>query len=72
MHPFKMKLNIVPLLFTARVVTDRASGYSKGFGFVRYATLDEAAAGIKGMDGQVSYHSRNICRYKHKRSDLIA
>ncbi|CAK9150308.1 unnamed protein product [Ilex paraguariensis] len=35
----------------ARVVTDRASGYSKGFGFVRYATLEEAAAGIKGMDG---------------------
>ncbi|CAK9157655.1 unnamed protein product [Ilex paraguariensis] len=36
----------------ARVVTDRASGYSKGFGFVRYNTLEEAAAGIKGMDGQ--------------------
>ncbi|KAJ8527690.1 hypothetical protein K7X08_015141 [Anisodus acutangulus] len=36
----------------ARVVTDRVSGYSKGFGFVRYATLDDAAAGIKGMDGQ--------------------
>jgi len=38
----------------ARVVTDRISGYSKGFGFVRYATLEEAAQGIKGMDGQVS------------------
>jgi len=38
----------------ARVVTDRVSGYSKGFGFVRYATLEEAAQGIKGMDGQVS------------------
>ncbi|XP_011624062.1 glycine-rich RNA-binding protein 3, mitochondrial-like [Amborella trichopoda] len=36
----------------ARVVTDRVSGYSKGFGFVRYATLEEAEAGIKGMDGQ--------------------
>ncbi|EYU19190.1 hypothetical protein ABFS82_13G175000 [Erythranthe guttata] len=36
----------------ARVVTDRASGYSKGFGFVRYPTIDEAAEGIKGMDGQ--------------------
>ncbi|KAG8365023.1 hypothetical protein BUALT_Bualt18G0059800 [Buddleja alternifolia] len=36
----------------AKVVTDRVSGYSKGFGFVKYATLDEAAAGIKGMDGQ--------------------
>ncbi|CAL9206910.1 unnamed protein product [Musa hybrid cultivar] len=36
----------------ARVVTDRVSGYSKGFGFVRYATLEEAEAGIKGMDGK--------------------
>ncbi|GFS33417.1 RNA-binding (RRM/RBD/RNP motifs) family protein [Actinidia rufa] len=36
----------------ARVVTDRVSGYSKGFGFVRYATVDEAAEGIKGMDGK--------------------
>ncbi|KAM7498802.1 hypothetical protein LguiA_023216 [Lonicera macranthoides] len=36
----------------ARVVTDRASGFSKGFGFVRYATIEEAAAGIQGMDGK--------------------
>ncbi|XP_042455207.1 organelle RRM domain-containing protein 2, mitochondrial-like isoform X1 [Zingiber officinale] len=36
----------------ARVVTDRISGYPKGFGFVGYATLEEAAEGIKGMDGK--------------------
>ncbi|XP_043689943.1 organelle RRM domain-containing protein 2, mitochondrial-like [Telopea speciosissima] len=36
----------------ARVVTDRVSGYSKGFGFVRYGTLEEAAKGIEGMDGK--------------------
>ncbi|KAK4355300.1 hypothetical protein RND71_024271 [Anisodus tanguticus] len=36
----------------AKVVTDRVSGYSKGYGFVRYATLEDAEAGIKGMDGQ--------------------
>ncbi|KAK4255618.1 hypothetical protein QN277_008596 [Acacia crassicarpa] len=36
----------------ARVVTDRVSGYSKGFGFVRYATIEEAAKGIEGMDGK--------------------
>ncbi|KAL9403501.1 hypothetical protein Peur_000473 [Populus x canadensis] len=36
----------------AKVVTDRTSGYSKGFGFVRYGTLEDAAEGIKGMDGQ--------------------
>ncbi|KAJ6332853.1 hypothetical protein OIU77_008826 [Salix suchowensis] len=37
----------------ARVVSDRVSGYSKGFGFVKYATLEDAAEGIKGMDGQL-------------------
>ncbi|EPS66753.1 hypothetical protein M569_08025, partial [Genlisea aurea] len=36
----------------ARVVTDRVSGHSKGFGFVKYATLEDAESGIKGMDGQ--------------------
>ncbi|GAB2277872.1 Organelle RRM domain-containing protein 2, mitochondrial [Dionaea muscipula] len=36
----------------AKVVTDRVSGYSKGFGFVRYATMEQAAAGIQGMDGK--------------------
>ncbi|XVF04027.1 hypothetical protein REPUB_Repub05bG0045300 [Reevesia pubescens] len=36
----------------ARVVTDRVSGYSKGFGFVRYATLEEAEKGRVGMDGK--------------------
>ncbi|XP_058088860.1 organelle RRM domain-containing protein 2, mitochondrial-like, partial [Magnolia sinica] len=36
----------------ARVVTDRVSGYSKGFSFVRYDTLEDAAEGIKGMDGK--------------------
>ncbi|PWZ46481.1 Glycine-rich RNA-binding protein 3, mitochondrial [Zea mays] len=36
----------------ARVVTDRVSGFSKGFGFVRYATTEEAAKGIEGKDGK--------------------
>ncbi|GAB2229962.1 hypothetical protein Droror1_Dr00014218 [Drosera rotundifolia] len=36
----------------AKVVTDRVSGSSKGFGFVRYVTTEEAAAGIQGMDGK--------------------
>lgn len=41
------------MLLAARVVTDRMSGYSKGFGFVRYATVEEAEKGIEGMDGKV-------------------
>ncbi|XP_006657815.1 organelle RRM domain-containing protein 2, mitochondrial-like [Oryza brachyantha] len=36
----------------ARVITDRISGYSRGFGFVKYATVIEAGEGIKGMDGK--------------------
>ncbi|KAL4201784.1 hypothetical protein AMTRI_Chr02g217830 [Amborella trichopoda] len=40
------------LFVSARVVTDRVSGYSKGFGFVKYATQEEAAEGIAGMDGK--------------------
>ncbi|OWM81224.1 organelle RRM domain-containing protein 2, mitochondrial [Punica granatum] len=36
----------------ARVVTDRVTGYSKGFGFVRYASLEDAAKGIDGMHGK--------------------
>lgn len=56
--------NLLPLwitncsffLFAARVVTDRVSGYSKGFGFVRYGTLEDAAKGIEGMDGKVCWN----------------
>ncbi|KAK3127328.1 hypothetical protein QOZ80_7AG0571500 [Eleusine coracana subsp. coracana] len=36
----------------ARVVADRISGYSRGFGFVKYTTVREAGEGIKGMDGK--------------------
>jgi hypothetical protein len=43
------------LSISARVVTDRVSGYSKGFGFVKYATLEDAARGIEGMDGKVRF-----------------
>lgn len=32
----------------------RESGYSKGFGFVKYATLEAAGKAIDGMDGKVS------------------
>jgi RNA recognition motif-containing protein len=43
----------ISLPIAARVVTDRVTGFSKGFGFVRYATTEEAAKGIEGMDGKV-------------------
>jgi RNA recognition motif-containing protein len=37
---------------SARVVTDRDTGRSKGFGFVEMATDDEASKAIDGMNGQ--------------------
>ncbi|KAM7266759.1 hypothetical protein ACFE04_008925 [Oxalis oulophora] len=36
----------------ARVITDRVVGTSKGFGFVRYKTIEEASKAVKGMDGE--------------------
>ena len=36
----------------AKVVTDRNSGFSKGFGFVKYATIEDASKGIEGMDAK--------------------
>jgi len=37
---------------SAKVMMDRDSGRSKGFGFVEMATDDQAAAAIRGMNGQ--------------------
>ena len=37
---------------SADVATDRGSGESKGFGFVEYASDDEAKAAIAGLDGR--------------------
>ena len=38
----------------ARVITDRDTGRSRGFGFVNYTNSDDANAAISGMDGKVS------------------
>ncbi|XP_026443495.1 organelle RRM domain-containing protein 2, mitochondrial-like isoform X2 [Papaver somniferum] len=42
-----------PRLFvSANVITDRASGRSKGFGFVRYATIEDAERAQQGMNAK--------------------
>ena len=37
---------------SATVATERSSGESKGFGFIEYATDEEAKAAITGLDGR--------------------
>lgn len=37
---------------SAKIITDRDSGQSKGFGFVEMGSDDEARAAIAGMNGQ--------------------
>jgi len=37
---------------SAKVITDKYSGQSKGFGFVEMSTEDEAKAGIEKWNGQ--------------------
>ena len=39
-------------LVSANVATDRASGASKGFGFIEFSNAEEARAAIAGLDGR--------------------
>ncbi|XP_052206429.1 glycine-rich RNA-binding protein 2, mitochondrial-like isoform X2 [Diospyros lotus] len=43
----------------ARVVTERETGRSRGFGFVNFATDESASSALSGMDGQ-ELNGRNI------------
>lgn len=38
---------------SAKVIMDRETGRSKGFGFIEMSTDEEAQAAISGLDGQV-------------------
>jgi len=44
---------------SAKVMMDRDSGRSKGFGFVEMSTADEAQAAIRGLNGK-SIEGRDI------------
>lgn len=53
------------------MVKDRASGWSKGFGFVRYSSLEGAAAGIEGMDGKVISYLHTLLLTTHIDNTLL-
>jgi len=44
---------------SAKVMMDRDTGRSKGFGFVEMGSRDEAQAAIRGMNGQ-SFEGRGL------------
>ena len=37
---------------SARIITDRFTGFSKGFAFIEMSTDDEASSAISGLDGK--------------------
>ncbi|KAK2387772.1 glycine-rich RNA-binding protein 4, mitochondrial [Trifolium repens] len=42
-----------------RIITDRETGQSKGFGFITYNTIEEASSAIQALDGQ-DLHGRRV------------
>ncbi|RWW15732.1 hypothetical protein GW17_00020416 [Ensete ventricosum] len=45
----------------ARVIMDRETGWSRGFGFVTFTSNEEASAAISGMDEKVHILDSSFC-----------
>ena len=55
---------------SATVVMDQKSGESKGFGFIEFATDDEARAAITGLDGrEMEGKSLKVSEAKPRKAD---
>jgi RNA recognition motif-containing protein len=46
---------------SAKIIMDRETGRSRGFGFVTYTSSEEASAAITALDGKVSIYFFLIC-----------
>ncbi|XP_020585512.1 glycine-rich RNA-binding protein 2, mitochondrial-like isoform X2 [Phalaenopsis equestris] len=55
----KEAFNCFGTVVEAKVITDRDSGRSKGFGFVSFEDSESAKSALSGMDGQ-ELHGRSI------------
>ncbi|KAJ3673853.1 hypothetical protein LUZ60_005845 [Juncus effusus] len=58
-HSLKDAFNNYGEVVEARVIIDRETGRSRGFGFVTFSSTEEASAAISAMDGQ-DLHGRNV------------
>ena len=58
-HSLNQNFSDFGTVSSAKVMMDRDSGRSKGFGFVEMGSADQAEAAIKGLNG-LSVGGRNI------------
>jgi heterogeneous nuclear ribonucleoprotein A1/A3 len=45
------------LFFSAKIIIDRDTGRSRGFGFITYAADEHASSAIMALDGKVNSSS---------------
>ncbi|EPS60357.1 hypothetical protein M569_14446, partial [Genlisea aurea] len=53
----------------ARIISDRDTGRSRGFGFVTYTSTDSASSAIQALDGQDLHGRRIRVNYAMERSE---
>ncbi|CAN6361023.1 unnamed protein product [Urochloa humidicola] len=58
-HSLRDEFSNYGQIIEARVIVDRESGRSRGFGFVTYSSSEEASAALTAMDGK-DLHGRTI------------